>query len=103
MYYRATDCFTCFGVLGDWVVVARQTRIRVWLALDEAPTASAAKAIQKMRLPFRIGTVSLTDRHGTRGPAQVKEILFVSGSGVDSATVRLGGTNSPLASRLLNE
>lgn len=100
LYYRPTDCFSCFGVLGDWVQLANEGGFPIWLALDDLPKSEVAIQIKKLRLPFTVGIKGSADHHGARPAFSVKEVLFVGGGAVDSDFVRLGSTGSPLARKL---
>jgi hypothetical protein len=100
LYYHSTDCFTCFGVLGNWMHIANQSHVQVWLALDDRPARNTAAHIHRLRLPFRVGLVNSGDEHGRRPRSAVKEVLFVHGQPADSGVVLLGNANSALASRI---
>ena len=103
LYYRSTDCFTCFGVLGYWIQVATNQHVRVWLAFDDHPSGATERQIRKLSLPFAIGWASDKDRHHLRPSNSVKEVLFIGASPIDSTIITLGSTISPLAARILGD
>ena len=102
LYYHSTDCFACFGVLGNWMQIANQSQVHVWLALDDRPAPDTEAHIRRLRLPFRVGLVNLKDEHGKRPHSSVKEVLFIHGQPIDSGVVLLGSALSTLASRIEN-
>lgn len=100
LYYRAEDCFTCFGVLGYWTALVPRHHISIWLALDGDASYAAVTGVRRMRLPFRTGFAAGRDLHGRRPRLTVKEVLFVHGESRDSAIIRLGDVRSGLVDRL---
>lgn len=85
LIYDPADCFTCSGVLADWIEAQQSRPIRVLLILTRAPVASEARMLTAFRVPVA-GILAQSWRPSPHAPS--KEALFVHGEIIASASVQ---------------